>query len=443
MQNSTIPDWIVPETDPSVIRQFSMRPMSLDEFDDQICRVRKEEKNSPENARRCKWGRTHLARFISRYVHFYKQKPSDNRTFILQQLEDLAKENNITLPTEAEMKKRTPKKRLVCEYIDVNRASDVVRPYKLYYDGEHFVASLPGENKAIREQYERTKWDDLFDGLYMLLKTSDEYKDRFDETNKSYEEKLVIRSDLESELIRQFYEVYDYDDAREKEPCPVFIGRKLWNMTSAYNERRKRFHRKKDQVRWTAWWTITYSDENFADEQTFRRVLLNKFRNLCYRKKWLIMGVFEHGEDNGRLHFHGFFYIPQGQEIGELVDRQHYSKKRGCLEKYKENTEFARLFGANQYVNLEYSTDAGVNAYAEYTSKMLGYMEKGEKVYYSRHIPTEFTVMLSEKDMLTWFSITCKRQIKRYVVASEVLARDNLNIYRAAPLPERKEKNGS
>ncbi len=327
MSNNNVPSGLVLEKDPKILRMFPTPFETLVELAQPALQAQAAERERnkaaaiAEQKHRCKWGNTHLARFISRYVHFYKQKPSENRTYILQQLEAIAKENNVKLPTEAEMNKRRPKKRLVCECVKVNRNDDDYCNYKVYWDGENVVAYLPGENNAPRELHARTKWDELFIRLYTLFKTSDFYKDKYDEHNKNSDEKTDIRRDLEAELIRQFYEVYCYDDSKEYETCPEFIDRKLYNMSAAYAERRKRFFRKKDQVRWTAWWTITYDDNKFGSEDAFRRVLLNKFRNLCVRSGWRIMGVFEHGEENGRLHLHGFFYITEGKEVGERVEK--------------------------------------------------------------------------------------------------------------------------
>ncbi|MDE6401745.1 MAG: hypothetical protein K2L54_03940, partial [Clostridiales bacterium] len=264
----------------------------------------------------------------------------------------------------------------------------------------------------------------LFDTLYPIIKS------QYDEKNKTKNAVELIRLRIESELIQQFYEVYDYDDKTENETCHEFIARKLYNKSAAYSMRKKRFYRKADQIRWTAWWTITYDEELFTSEHEFRRVLLNYFRNKSVRNKWRIMGVFEHGEDNGRLHFHGFFYIADGQQVGELVEVERYSTKRGCVEKYIENTELRAKFGINKYEDISEERKTNVNAMAKYTSKMCGYMEKGETVFYSRHIPMEFTGKFNSHDMLMYYCITCKRPMKRYVVNPHLLVRTDLEVHR-------------
>ena len=383
---------------------------------------------------RCEWRESKLKRFISRYVHFYKQPQSDTRTFILEQLESEAQEHNVILPKPSEMQRRKPKSRFTCEIVDHDLPSSTAE-YKAYYDGENIVAYMPGENKATeRVVYERTKWDDLFNHEYNLLKNQPEYIER----GKSYLEKFACRSNLEMELIERFYKVYEYNDSAEKETCAEFIHRKIYNLSAAYAERKKRFHRKKDQVRWTYWITVTYDDKKFESEQAFKKTLLTRFRNLCDPKRndWLVMGVFERGELNGRLHFHGFCYVPQGKDVGEYVRRAKYSEKEKRWHNYIANTDFEEKFGDNEFEDITEATQRDVNAMAKYTDKMLGYMEKGGIVYYCRHIPTEFLVKLETNELLTAFSITCKRSIKRYVVSDFALKRTDLTIERRNKLPQ-------
>lgn len=377
---------------------------------------------------RCSWRDSKLARFISRYVYWYKQPASELRTYVLEQNVVTAKENNIILPKPSEMQQRKPKRRLTCEVIDHSIPGRTAE-YKAYYDGENVVAYMCGENTVTeRERYDRTKWDDLFDKEYDLIKKSNEYK----ESGKDKATKAELRRNLEMTLIERFYEIYGYADNAEKETCSEFIHRKIYNMSAAYAERKKRFHRKKDQIRWTYWCTITYDDEKFSNEQAFKKTLLTRFRNLCDSKRndWFIMGVFEHGELNGRLHFHGFCYVPDGKGVGQLEPRSKYSDKEKKWHNYKANTDFEAKFGDNEFEDISEATQKDVNAMSKYTAKMLGYMEKGGTVYYCRHIPTDFLIELKTTDMLVAYSITCKRSIKRYVVSDLAVKRTNTTIER-------------
>lgn len=385
---------------------------------------------------RCSWGQSHLARFINRYVSWYRKKPSDDRTYFLELLEQTAKENNVILPNLSEINKRArmPRKQLVSEAIDINRFDDRVK-LKVYHDGENLVGYIPGENKAVlREKYERTKWDELFDTLYPTLKALPENNEHGQPT----EVKHQIRNNIEMELVRQFYEVYGYDDKTEKEPCPLFISRKLWNMTASYCERKKRFFRKKDQVRWTAWITITYSDEKFRSEEDFVKTLKTFFKNKAHidRGNWLVMGTFEHGEENGRLHFHGFFYIPQGTESRELVNRSHFSNKENCWVNYKADKELLEKFGDNEYEDITEATQKDIHAMAQYTDKMIGYMDKGGKVFYSRHIPIDFELEALGSEILTKYAVIIKRKVVRVVLWDDAFIRSDIQITRKNAIAE-------
>lgn len=462
MINDTIPSDIELVSDPNIVRLFpsldrvktgqqsfsfipqKKEPVSISAKDieqlGEITRLKRmnfsvfDENGNVNPQPRCSWHDSKLARFIGGYVSWYKKPASKLRTHVLEQYACKAKAHNVILPKPVEMCRRRPKRRLECEVIDHDKPSGKAE-YKAYFDGENIVAYMCGENAATeRERYERTRWDDLFDIEYDLIKNSDEYK----EAGKDKAIKEELRRNLEMTLIERFYEVYGYTDSVEEETCPEFINRKLYNKSAAYAERKKRFHRKKDQVRWTYWVTITYDDKKFPNEQVFKKTLLTRFRNLCdpIRNDWLVMGVFEHGELNGRLHFHGFCYVPEGKDIGQLVHRSKYSEKEKCWHNYIANTDFEEKFGDNEFEDITAATQKDVNAMSKYTAKMLGYMEKGGIVYYCRHIPTDFLVELETTDLLVAYSITCKRSIKRYVVSDFAVKRTNTTIERRFRLPD-------
>lgn len=378
---------------------------------------------------KCSWGRSRINRFVSRYVNICRRKKDANTELYLSQLEEIARENNVQLPTrEDAIAARTSrqKNKLVSEVISDNEPNEVSL-YRYYIDGSSVVAYKVGENKQVeRELHEKTQWDTLFDELYRFYKAA--YA-----KPKNKEEREKQDREIEYSLINEFYNNYLYDDKAEAETCPEFISRKIYNRAAAYGQRMTRFRRKKDQVRWSGWWTLTYDDEKFGSEPEFRRRLLNFFRNMSFRRGWRIMGVFEHGSENGRLHFHGFFYFPKGSEIGELVKKTHWSEKRGRQEEYIENTKMRELFGVNSYEKIEYGAKDHIDAMATYTTKMLKYMEKGEKVFYSRHIPTEFEGHCNSQDMLMFFNICCRRPVKRYIVNPRFVTVTDLTVHVSDP----------
>lgn len=347
----------------------------------------------------------------------------------MAQQEEYARENGVKLPTPEEMLdyRRKSADAVVSELVDANDTR--VSTYKYYLLDGQYVAYKPGENAhSERTVYKKTHWDELFDIHYRDL------RNKYKCGSGTVPEDMRLK--IENELVRLFYDGYEYDDKTEQESCPEFIYRKIYNESAAYSGRLRRFHRKKDQTQWTAWWTITYDSDKFPSEDAFRKVLLKRFNNLAVRNHWRIMGVFEYGEDNGRLHFHGFFYIPDGEEVGKIVKQKHYSKKHGCVHEYYENTDFREKFGVNEYEDIREAMQSDITAMANYTAKMCRYMEKGEKVFYSRHIPTEFTGEFYNNDMVMFFNITCKRRIRRYVIDKSIMVRTETQIKRRVSVEE-------
>ena len=112
------------------------------------------------------------------------------------------------------------------------------------------------------------------------------------------------------------------------------------------------------------------------------------------------MGVTEHGEENGRLHFHFLVYVPDGQMVGKLKKRKDYSKKRGCVQETVFNTFFEQQFGRNDFSEVKKMQFKNGDAVAY----LLKYLRKGgERIIYSRGIPTEITKILDEE-----FDICCE-----------------------------------
>ena len=126
------------------------------------------------------------------------------------------------------------------------------------------------------------------------------------------------------------------------------------------------------------------------------------------------MGVFECGEVNGSVHFHALIYVPEGEMIGELIEKREYSTKSG--ERYTRcgNTFFDKYFCISDFqeVNPVLLKRGGTSRY------LVKYiMKTGEKVVYSRGIPAEICKELSDNDVVgTYFDFVTK-----YVLWDDVL----------------------
>lgn len=160
--------------------------------------------------------------------------------------------------------------------------------------------------------------------------------------------------------------------------------------------RKKRFRRKGYLNKWSHFVTLTYDDEKQTAE-TFRKKLRKCLSNLHTRRGWKYMGVFEESPETGRLHFHGLFYIPKGEMVGRLLEKQDYSTKQGKMMIRHESDFFAKGFGRNDFEEITME-ELRHGKTLEYIMK---YIEKtGERVVYSRGIPTQVCKVLPAREIV-------------------------------------------
>lgn len=108
--------------------------------------------------------------------------------------------------------------------------------------------------------------------------------------------------------------------------------------------RKVRLYRKARLQPWKFFCAFTYDNAKHTEE-SFRKKLADTFKKMCYRRGWKYIGVWERSEEKERLHFHGLFYIPDGQMVGELFEVKDYSPKRGKVQKTVQNTYFNKDSG--------------------------------------------------------------------------------------------------
>lgn len=201
-----------------------------------------------------------------------------------------------------------------------------------------------------------------------------------------------------------------------------FISDKLEKKKSNLFARKKRFRRKGYLNKWTHFVTLTYDDKKHT-ALSFREKLRKCLCNLHTRRGWKYMGVFEAAPDTGRLHFHGLFYIPDGEMVGNILEKQDYSTRQGKVQTRQENDFFAGRFGRNDFEEISVD-DLRHGKTLEYIMK---YVEKtGERVVYSRGIPSQVCKVLPVKeivgrlqDFVTKFvlfddSISWERDVMKY-----------------------------
>ena len=254
------------------------------------------------------------------------------------------------------------------------------KAYKIYSDGSHYIARP--QVKGVSRKYKKrpqTEIDVLFDELYKVGVRS--VLDDSDKSMQARAAKLVpfILTGLEDYF--PYYpdlEKYVRENVERKE-------RNAW-------QREKRFRRKAYLNKWNFFVTFTYSNRKHTEE-TFKKKLRKCLANLATRRGWRFMGVPERGEKTNRLHYHFLLYIPRGEMVGVRTKKRDYSMKTGMLEETFSNSFFERKFGRNDFEELNVMEMKS----GEAVGYLLKYLRKtGERVIYSRGIPTEIEKRLDE-----------------------------------------------
>lgn len=266
--------------------------------------------------------------------------------------------------------------------------AEVPKLYKVYNDGRHLIATrcyhsqvrtseVAAECRAAKRV--RSALDIHFDDLFMQAYNKGLRDKKIEKPMSEY-----IRSGL-SPLFSE-KEIAEADVAER-------IKRKLNNL----HHRKKRFRRKAYLNKWNFFVTFTYDNEKH-DEETFKRKLRRCLSNLHTRRGWRYMGVFEHAPETGRLHFHGLLYVPDGEMLGKLEEKTDYSTAQEKMQTRNENSFFAKYYGRNDFEEI---TEAQME-YGNSVDYILKYIGKtNERIVYSRDVPTEICLKLTEKDVVT------------------------------------------
>ena len=257
--------------------------------------------------------------------------------------------------------------------------------YKIYHDGGSYIATrIVKFDKFVRTNKKRhNEWYDLLfkDVYYAAVQNGYDYRKR----------KAEMRERIKSEMLRLFPELDAYDGFDE------WIDGKIRRTLHNIHCRKKRFKRKAHLHKWNYFATITYSDKKMTAEQ-FERTLRKCLSNLHSRHGWLYMGVFENAPDTGRLHFHGLFYIPYGDMVGEIYEKQDYSTAQQRMQTTHPNTFFEKTFGRNDFAPI---SEKALN-YGRTIDYILKYIGKTDaRIVYSRDIKTEIYMRINNKDIFT------------------------------------------
>jgi hypothetical protein len=278
--------------------------------------------------------------------------------------------------------------------------------FKVHHDGSHYVATFFKAKDDDDILGSRNIEDDLlFEELY------------FESVKLGYKGKRQLRYIIES--YNGFYDnVSDFSDVVEN-----LLERKKRNIY----KRKNRFYRKAFLNRFNYFVTFTYDNKLHESDDSFKKSIKKCLSNLHTRRGWNYMGAFEYGEE-GRLHFHGLIYIPDGQLVGEFIEKSDYSVKKQCIVTRNENTWFRCRFGRNdfQYLGSRYELSRPVEGMKNKNiiEYILKYIEKEDnKIVYSRSIPSEIMISLNPDDAI---SAIIDSYVNRYVLFDDVICDEDI-----------------
>ena len=259
---------------------------------------------------------------------------------------------------------------------------------KIYHDGSYFVAIPKGVFPSGKGCKRR------------VIKTTEQQsptnesppetpKERFE---TAYKESLSLPKKERKKHIKEALE----SNFADKMELKAFVNKNLERMKTNAIKRKVRLMRKLGLQRWDYFVTFTYLDE-LHTEETFRKKLANTLKHLVARKGWKYIGVWEHGNDTDRFHFHGIFHIPDGKMIGKLEEVKDYDTRNYRMQTTYQNTHFLKQFGRNDFKDI--ATQDDISEAAKYIAK---YMEKsGERLVYGGKLPTYFQSDILE-EYIAW-----------------------------------------
>lgn len=180
------------------------------------------------------------------------------------------------------------------------------------------------------------------------------------------------------------------------EYCENFVDVNLERKQRNLICRRVRMCRKANLAGFNYFCTFTYDDKKHT-ESTFKNKLKACFRNMCFRKNWKYMGVWERAPKTNRLHFHGLFYIPNNSIPGTLNLIKDYDTISHKMQTSIQSSYFNERFGRSDFKEIDEQERRLGNALAY----LMKYIEKtGEKIVYSKGLPQYFISDIMDDDIV-------------------------------------------
>ena len=265
------------------------------------------------------------------------------------------------------------------------------RAAKISFDGSHYIAT-PKENFPQGHKRRRL--------THPLSEQETEQREQFE---AAYKESQRLPKKERKAYMRKAME----DVIPDRKQRKVYVERHNERKQTNAIRRKARLSKKVNlQREWNFFCTFTFSDK-LHTEESFRKSLRNTLKHLVNRKGWKHIGVWERGNKTDRLHFHGIFYIPPGEMVGEIVETKDYSTKDHRMQTAHQNTYFLGRYGRNDFQAL--GSPMEVQHSLGYLMK---YIEKsGERLIYGGDLPSYFVSDVMDEDVICPYGIDDRKAI--------------------------------
>ena len=298
---------------------------------------------------------------------------------------------------------------------------------KVYFDGSHYIAIphtvrptkrriKPIEEEITIIQDEEIKESSLDENFEELSSSIEENIDKNTEKSEKNVENIekttqkaikVTHKELFEVLYKKYIDLKRNERKKkimqemkpyfkDKETCEAFVILNFQRKQRNLIVRRIRMCRKANLANFNYFCTFTY-DNKLHTEESFKKKLKTCLRNLCFRKQWRYMGVWERAPETNRLHFHGLFNIPKNTIPGKLLKKRDYSFSGHKMQESIQSEYFNNRFGRNDFKEIDENERRLGNALAY----LMKYIEKtGEKIVYSKGLPQYFISDIMDEDVV-------------------------------------------
>lgn len=288
---------------------------------------------------------------------------------------------------------------------------------KVYFDGSHYIAiphtTRPSKRRP-KSPEETIVIEDSTEDENVVKDEAEAFDDnpKAEEPDEQSKERSVKKEVREMSYKDYFEELYSKTkDMRKRERrkyiisalkpyfsnveiATEYVDKNLDRKTRNMICRKVRLWRKINLQEFNYFCTFTY-DDKLHSEDSFKKALKTTFRNLCYRKGWKYVGVWERSPEKKRLHFHGLFYIPAGSISGGFTECDSYSFSAHKRQLTMQSDYFNSRFGRNDFAEINTQ-----NEKSKMVAYIVKYLEKsGEKIVYSKGLPQFFISDIMDEDI--------------------------------------------